>query len=48
MIDKQAMMETARQMVAGIDDLPTIPVVATQVLQLLDDPDVNEIGRAHV
>lgn len=41
MIDKQAMMETARQMVAGIDDLPTIPVVATQVLQLLDDPDVN-------
>jgi putative nucleotidyltransferase with HDIG domain len=40
-MDKQAMMETARQMVAGIDDLPTIPVVATQVLQLLDNPDVN-------
>jgi HD-like signal output (HDOD) protein len=40
-MDKQAMMETARQMVAKIDDLPTIPVVATQVLQLLDDPDVN-------
>ena len=40
-MDKQAMLETARQMVAKIDDLPTIPVVATQVLQLLDDPDVN-------
>ena len=40
-MDKQAMMETARQLVAKIDDLPTIPVVATQVLQLLDDPDVN-------
>ncbi len=40
-MDKQAMMETARQMVDKIDDLPTIPVVATQVLQLLDDPDVN-------
>ena len=40
-MDKQVMMETARQMVAKIDDLPTIPVVATQVLQLLDDPDVN-------
>lgn len=40
-MDKQAMLETARQMVAQIDDLPTIPVVATQVLQLLDDPDVN-------
>ncbi len=41
MMDKQAMMETARQMVANIDDLPTIPIVATQVLQLLDDPDVD-------
>jgi putative nucleotidyltransferase with HDIG domain len=40
-MDKQAMLETARQMVAKIDDLPTIPVVATQVLQLLDNPDVN-------
>lgn len=41
MADTQAMLEKARQMVAQIDDLPTIPVVATQVLQLLDDPDVN-------
>ena len=34
-------METARQMVASIDDLPTIPAVATQVMQLLDAPDVD-------
>ena len=40
-MDKQVMMETARQMVATIDDLPTIPAVATQVLQLLDSPDVD-------
>lgn len=40
-MDKLALLDTARQMVAKIDDLPTIPVVATQVLQLLDDPDVN-------
>lgn len=40
-MDKQAMMETARQLVAKIDDLPTIPMVATQVLQRLDLPDVN-------
>lgn len=40
-MDKNAMMETARQLVEKIDDLPTIPVVATQVLQLLDNPDVE-------
>lgn len=40
-MDKQAMLDTARRIVAKIDDLPTIPVVATQVLQLLNDPDVN-------
>jgi len=40
-MDKNAMLEKARQMVEGIDDLPTIPVVATQVLQLLDQPDVQ-------
>jgi len=40
-MDKQAMMEKARQMVAQIDDLPTIPVVATQVLSLLDKSDIN-------
>ena len=40
-MDKQMMLETAREMVASIDDLPTIPAVATQVLNLLDNPDVD-------
>lgn len=40
-MDKNALMEKAQQMVESIDDLPTIPVVATQVLQLLDSPDVQ-------
>lgn len=40
-MDTHKMMETARQMVASIDDLPTIPAVATQVMQLLDAPDVD-------
>jgi putative nucleotidyltransferase with HDIG domain len=40
-MDKNVMMEKARQLVENIDDLPTIPVVATQVLQLLDQPDVQ-------
>lgn len=40
-MDKNAMMEKAQQLVDKIDDLPTIPVVATQVLQLLDQPDVR-------
>lgn len=40
-MDKNAMIERAEQLVGTIDDLPTIPVVATQVLQLLDQPDVS-------
>jgi putative nucleotidyltransferase with HDIG domain len=40
-MDKDAMLEKAQQMVAKIDDLPTIPAIATQVLQLLDQPDVR-------
>jgi len=40
-MDKNAMLEKARLIVENIDDLPTIPVVATQVLQLLDQPDVQ-------
>lgn len=40
-MDKAAMIAKAEQLVAKIDDLPTIPVVATQVLQLLDQPDVR-------
>lgn len=35
------MIEKAEQMVAKIDDLPTIPAVANQILQLLDQPDVQ-------
>lgn len=34
-------MKKAMQLVEQIDDLPTIPVVATQVLQLVDSPDVK-------
>ena len=40
-MDKNLMMERAEILVGAIDDLPTIPVVATQVLQLLDNPDVS-------
>lgn len=40
-MDRQVMLETARSMVATIDDLPTIPAVATQVLQLLNNPEVH-------
>jgi len=40
-MDNKTAMETARRMVAGIDDLPTIPAVATQVMQLLDAPEVD-------
>lgn len=34
-------MERAEILVGAVDDLPTIPIVATKVLQLLDDPDVS-------
>ncbi|BCS54905.1 HDOD domain-containing protein [Geobacter sp. SVR] len=40
-MDKKALMDKAEQLVEKIDDLPTIPVVATQVLQLLDQEDVR-------
>ncbi len=40
-MNKIAMIEKAEQMVAKIDDLPTIPAVANQILQLLDQPDVQ-------
>lgn len=39
-MDKKEMFAKAEQLVGGIEELPTIPVVATQVLQLLDQPDV--------
>jgi len=35
------MIERAEILVGAVDDLPTIPIVATKVLQLLDDPDVS-------
>lgn len=35
------MMERAEILVGAVDDLPTIPVVATQVIQMLDDPNVS-------
>lgn len=34
-------MERAEILVGAVDDLPTIPIVATKILQLLDDPDVS-------
>lgn len=40
-MDKNQMMERAEILVGAVDDLPTIPVVATKVLQLLDNPDVS-------
>ncbi|HXE97468.1 MAG TPA: HDOD domain-containing protein [Dongiaceae bacterium] len=40
-MDKKQMMERAEILVGAVDDLPTIPIVATKVLQLLDDPDVS-------
>ena len=40
-MSKIQMMERAEILVGAVDDLPTIPIVATKVLQLLDDPDVS-------
>jgi putative nucleotidyltransferase with HDIG domain len=40
-MDKAAMMQTAQQMVESFDDLPTIPQVATKVIELLNHPGVE-------
>ena len=40
-MDKNQMIERAEILVGAVDDLPTIPIVATKVLQLLDDQDVS-------
>jgi putative nucleotidyltransferase with HDIG domain len=40
-MDKAAMMQTARDMVESFVDLPTIPQVATRVIELLDSPGVE-------
>ena len=40
-MDKNQMLERAEILVGAVDDLPTIPLVATKILQLLDDPNVS-------
>lgn len=40
-MEKNLMMERAEILVGAVDDLPTIPIVATKVLQLLDNPEVS-------
>lgn len=40
-MDKQARIDKAIKLVGKIEDLPTIPAVATQVLQQIDNPDVQ-------
>ena len=35
------MMSRAEEIIRGVTDLPTIPIVATKVLQLLEKPDVE-------
>ena len=40
-MDKAAMMQTAQEMVQSFEDLPTIPQVATKVIELLDRPGVE-------
>lgn len=40
-MDKAAMMQTAQEMVESFVDLPTIPQVATRVIELLDKPGVE-------
>jgi putative nucleotidyltransferase with HDIG domain len=40
-MDNSAKLKKAKEMVEKITDLPTIPIVATKVLELLDKPDVE-------
>jgi putative nucleotidyltransferase with HDIG domain len=40
-MEKAAMMQTAQEMVESFVDLPTIPQVATRVIELLDRPGVE-------
>lgn len=40
-MDRSLMMERAEILVGAVDDLPTIPVVATQVIQMLDNPEIS-------
>jgi putative nucleotidyltransferase with HDIG domain len=40
-MEKASMMQTAQEMVETFVDLPTIPQVATRVIELLDSPEVE-------
>lgn len=40
-MEQSSKMEKAAALIGGMTDLPTIPAVATQVLSLLDQPDVE-------
>lgn len=40
-MEKDLKLEKARALIEGTSELPTIPVVATKVLELLDKPDVE-------
>lgn len=40
-MEQSSKMEKAAALIRGMTDLPTIPAVATQVLSLLDQPDVD-------
>lgn len=40
-MDNSLKLKKAQEMVSKITDLPTIPIVATKVLELLDKPDVE-------
>ena len=40
-MERAAMMQTAQEMVESFVDLPTIPQVATRVIELLDKPGVE-------
>jgi len=40
-VEQSSKMEKAAALIRGMTDLPTIPAVATQVLSLLDQPDVE-------
>src|ERR1700690_3871613 len=40
-LDKAAMMIKARKLFKDVSDLPTIPVIASRVMRLLDDHESN-------
>lgn len=40
-MDRETFLNRAKELVENVDDLPTIPAVANQVLQMVDTPDVQ-------